>query len=336
MVGKRYGSVIAPPGRAGRPVIDAEKCTGCGYCVSICPLGALEVKDKKSVPVVCMKMGDEMYASCFACRDCVAVCPEDAITVEGGVSVDSGLYQSTFPEREVRPPEPLGPGKEYSEIQDQLTEVEKVIFRRRSNRMFKRQPVPRELIERLLEAGRYAPSAGNCQPVRYVVTDDQELMGEIEEGARKVLRLLANSYLKGGLLRRAFLHLYGWRKPGEMDIRPIYAVRALEQEGSRLSLFHHAPCVIFVLGDKRGVGDYKLDAGIAGQNIVLTAHSLGLGTCYVGLIKPVNMVKKLRKKLGVEYPYEVVTSIAVGWPKVKQDREVVREKTPVTWFWKGE
>jgi hypothetical protein len=40
----------------------------------------------------------------------------------------------------------------------------------------------------------------------------------------------------------------------------------------------------------------------------------------------------LKKKLGISYPYKVVTSIAVGYPKVPQDKEVAREITPVVWF----
>jgi len=337
-VAKRgYGAVIAPAGKAGKPIIDNEKCNGCGLCVSICPLGALEIKAKKAVPVVCMRMGKNMEASCFACRDCIAVCPEDAIKVEGSVIIDKGLYRSQSPDRPLRPPEPLGEGKKFSEIQDQLTEVERVIFRRRSNRIFKKNPVPREMIERILEAGRYGPSAGNNQPLRYIVISDKALIEEIENACLGLLKMLARAYREGPFPVRAMLHLYGLWNPQDMDIRPIYAVNALMREGSRLSLFHHAPCVILVLADRRGVSDYRLDCGIAAQNIVLAAHSLGLGTCYVGLIKkPLSINRKLKKKLGIEYPYELVTSIALGYPRVTQDKEVIREKTPITWLGPGE
>ncbi len=335
MAKKSYGSVIAPPGKTGNPVIDIEKCNGCGHCVRICPLGALEVKEKSATPVFCMRMGKDTYPSCFACRDCEAVCPEDAIRIEGGVTIDRGLYRSQFPQRDISPPEPMGQGKDFREIEDQLTEVEKVIFRRRSNRIFKKDPVPRELVERILEAARYAPSGGNCQPAKYIVIDDRALIKEIEDSVMKLLKQLADSYTKGGLLRRSALHLWGLKNPQDIDIRPMYAINALMREGSKLALFHHAPCVIIVLGDSRGVGDFKLDCGIAAQNMVLAAHSLGLGTCYVGLIKPIRYLTALKKKLGIEYPYEFVTSIALGYPRVPQDAPVAREKTPVTWFGPG-
>ncbi len=347
MAKKKYRRVVAPPGRAGRPVIDLEKCSACGRCISICPLGALEMpargaehgaggKDKSPAPVFCMRMGEKMEVSCFACRDCEAVCPEDAIKVEGTVVIEDGFYRSMFPDRELRPPEPLGPGRDYPEVEDQLTEVEKVIYRRRSNRIFKKDPVPRELIERVLEAGRYAPSAGNGQPVRYVVITDPELIQQIEDSCTPLLDRLSKFYREGPAPVKALLSLWGLMNPQDMDIRPIYAINALTRQGSKLALMHHAPCVILVLADTRAISDYSLDCGIAGQNMVLTAHSLGLGTCYVGLIKkPVNMNRKLKKKLGIEYPYTLVTSIAMGFPKVSQDRHVTRDKTPITWLEKG-
>jgi len=336
MVKKSYRSMIAPAGKAAAPMIDLEKCSGCGLCVGICPLGALEIKNQKASPVVCLKMGKKTVISCFACRDCIAVCAEGAITVQGSMVIEKGFFQSPYPDRELRPPEPLGPGKPYPEIKDRLTEVERVIYRRRSNRLFKKALVPREMIERILEAGRYGPTAGNCQPVRFIVVDDREMIAEIEKGVSWVLKQLRASYLDRGPIPRVFIRLYGLKKPGEIDLRPMQAIAATYREGSELDLFHHAPCLILVLGDYRGVGNFQLDCGIAAQNVVLAAHSLGLGTCYVGLIKPINLLGKLKNKLGIEYPFQVTTSIVVGFPRVSQDREVPREKTPVIWFGPGE
>jgi len=207
-----------------------------------------------------------------------------------------------------------------------------VIYRRRSNRIFKKDPLPRELIERVLEAGRYAPSAGNCQPVRYIAIDDRARINEIRDGIMPLLKMLSQSYRAKNPVARALLSLYGMRKPEDMDIRPIYAIRAMYEGKTKHDLFHNAPVLILVLGDTRGVGNYSLDCGIAAQNLVLTAHALGLGTCYVGFIKILNGNRKLKKKLGIKWPYRVITSIAMGYPKVSQDREVERKKSPITWL----
>ncbi|RLG21173.1 ferredoxin [Methanosarcinales archaeon] len=49
------------------------KCVGCGECVSVCPVDAIEV-------CVVAKIGDK----CIGCGRCVMYCPVDAIYVEGG------------------------------------------------------------------------------------------------------------------------------------------------------------------------------------------------------------------------------------------------------------
>ncbi|OGP57555.1 MAG: hypothetical protein A2V67_17480 [Deltaproteobacteria bacterium RBG_13_61_14] len=58
----------------GEVAIELDKCNGCGFCISACPAGALEVKDKKA------KMTEE-FPMCFSCGNCTAICPEDAITI---------------------------------------------------------------------------------------------------------------------------------------------------------------------------------------------------------------------------------------------------------------
>jgi NAD-dependent dihydropyrimidine dehydrogenase PreA subunit len=54
-------------------MVDKDKCNGCGTCVDTCPVGVLEVKDGKSVPI--------KAEECLVCRACEAQCPESAIQV---------------------------------------------------------------------------------------------------------------------------------------------------------------------------------------------------------------------------------------------------------------
>jgi len=56
-----------------RILVDNEKCTGCGTCVDVCPVGVFEINNEKSVPV----KTDE----CLVCRACEVQCPQSAIQV---------------------------------------------------------------------------------------------------------------------------------------------------------------------------------------------------------------------------------------------------------------
>jgi len=49
------------------------------------------------------------------------------------------------------------------------------IFKRRSIRKYKRQPIPDDVLKNILEAGRLAPSANNLQPWHFIVVTDQKL-----------------------------------------------------------------------------------------------------------------------------------------------------------------
>ena len=61
-----------------------------------------------------------------------------------------------------------------------FNEVEEVIYRRRSVRVYKKKQVPEYLIQRLLETARFAPSAGNGQTWKFIVIQDPEMIKEME------------------------------------------------------------------------------------------------------------------------------------------------------------
>ena len=68
---------------------------------------------------------------------------------------------------------------------DPFNAVETTIIERRSVRVYRDKPVPEYLVKRILEAGRYAPSAGNCQSWKYVVVQDPALIAEMAAHVKK-------------------------------------------------------------------------------------------------------------------------------------------------------
>ena len=67
--------------------------------------------------------------------------------------------------------------------------VEKIIMERRSVRRFKKDPVPPNMIRRVLEAARFAPSTGNCQPWKFLVITNPEVIAEMERDATRITKL---------------------------------------------------------------------------------------------------------------------------------------------------
>ncbi|HEX7478792.1 MAG TPA: nitroreductase family protein [Polyangiales bacterium] len=215
-------------------------------------------------------------------------------------------------------------------------DVENVIFTRRSVRLYRDKQVPEYLVRRMLEAARYAPSAGNCQPWRFVVVRDGVMLDEMTGFIREKIGLVSTwlDYTRPeGRAKRWVTERLMRLRPNDVHPTPLAAFSAIAD--GKLAIWHGAPTVIFLLADMRGAGSPLLDAGIAGQNMVLTAHSMGLGTCWVSFAKVLEMSKKYRDILQLKHPYKLATSIAVGFPRGVPDGYVPRETHESLWIEDG-
>jgi nitroreductase len=151
-------------------------------------------------------------------------------------------------------------------------DISKAIKGRRSIRVFKRKDLPEKTIEKLIDAARYAPTAGNVQPWEFVIVETQRIKNKL-------------------------------------------AAAALDQRS-----IEEAPIVIIACADKkrasmsyglRGKTLYCIqDTAAAIQNILLTAYSLGLGTCWIGAFNEDGVTKALSIPKGIK----PVAIIPVGYP----------------------
>ncbi len=329
-------NVYMPEMRFPTRTIDAEKCTRCGRCYDTCPCYGYKW-EPDTVPVPIGYGGFEQ--ACINCGNCLRACPVDAITMTGSYHVPTGRYQSQLTGI-MAEPDPLGheDKKPYAEIAGELTEVERTIYSRRSNRLFKDKPVPRQMLHRIVEAGRFAPSAGNNQPWKFIVITNQRVIKELERRSMTSLRMLKNFYfLKKDGRRSRLKSMIVWMgslfSPNKFDPRPMTAME--KADVTENTIYFNAPAVILILKDKRGISNPDLDAGICGQNMVLAAHSLGLGTCWISLPMEslaMPLMAGFRKKIGIPSRYQAVTSIAVGYPRGKIDGIVKRDTPTVDWI----
>ena len=150
---------------------DKDICTQCGLCIKNCPFK-------------CWEMGEDEYPKlkdeydCFSCSNCMVACPVDAISMVETYKVTGGFWQTAAEPLAYKMP--LDP-KDADGNPDEFNPIERAVLERRSVRNFKDKPVPEPLIRRVLEAGRCAPSTGNCQPWKFIVITNRELIRKMDE-----------------------------------------------------------------------------------------------------------------------------------------------------------
>lgn len=188
---------------------------------------------------------------------------------------------------------------------------------RRSVRKFKKDPVGKDLIEIILEAGRFAPSALNRQPWRFIVIDDARLIDDLFRLVKKRI----------GMIYKLIPVLKFFAK----DLRDQRAVNALKKtaENAYDTVFYNAPLLLFIANDTR-FSDTDLDCSLSAQNMMLAAHSLGIGSCFIGRGK---FIPKgfLKRKLNLPRFYDVRLHLAFGYPQEYPTTIPARKKDDVTW-----
>ena len=157
------------------------------------------------------------------------------------------------------------------------TSVAEAIARRVSCRAYKSDPVPQAQVLHILEAARLAPSACNQQPWRFAVVRDSALRQRIVE----------KGFLPGIKMTWAMA-------------APVHVVVGMET-----SFLTHRLAV-----SVSGVDYPWVDIGIAGEHLVLAATELGLGTCWIGWIKP----RAIAQMVGWPRSVKPVVVITVGYP----------------------
>jgi nitroreductase len=130
--------------------------------------------------------------------------------------------------------------------------------KRRSIRSYDTKPVPRDILNMLIEAANDAPSAMNTQPWRFVVVENPEFKKKMVEIVKPKALEIFNTLRESNPER----HQIVMRRFAELP-DPIY---------------YSAPAVIFVIGLNARAAD---SCNLACENIMLAAESLGLGSCYV-------------------------------------------------------
>jgi len=287
--------------------INYEKCIACKECIEECPSRLFYEEETKKV------VFKDPVNRCIACGHCLAVCPEEAVMAEDS----EGIYEF----EEVKTPNKLLT----------IENLMKFIRARRSIRRFQKKAIPRETIEKVLEAMRYAPSASNLQNWNYIVLTDLE---KIQHFASEVMKLF---YLVKKVLKIKFLVRWFVSKTTRdllLDPKTESSMNQLinDYEAGSDVIFYKAPCVIVLHAPEYGQMT-GADGGIALTHGIFAAQALGLGTCWIGFAQEaLHRNKNLRKWLNIPNGRNCYGVIVLGYPDVRFQRAPPRKELQIQWL----
>lgn len=168
--------------------------------------------------------------------------------------------------------------------------------RRRSVRAYEDRPVPRDAIERCLEAARLAPSACNSQPWQFIVVDREPVRSELAQAAFSGVYAMNNFAAQAPVL-----------------------IAVLTESSKFMAL---------LAGKFRGVQYSLIDIGIACAFLSLAAAEEGLGSCLLGWFNE----KAIKKVLRLPQNSKIDILISLGY--AAENEKTVKKRKPPGEVWR--
>ena len=193
-------------------------------------------------------------------------------------------------------------------------DIMEAIMTRRSTRRMKPDLPPRELIERVIEAGRAAPSGSNSQTTHFIVITKPSTLKDLAE-------LVQSEFAK-------------------MEIAPdTYVSLRNSINASRTGnyVFHYNAPVLIVTANKKDYGNAMADSACALENMMIAANALNLGTCWINQLHWLTdhrAVQAYMQNLGLKDDETITGGLILGYgfDGLPVRTELKRTGNPVTWI----
>jgi nitroreductase len=207
------------------------------------------------------------------------------------------------------------------------------ISSRRSTRIYKKDPIPHTIFKKLITSACYAPSGGNCQNWEFSIITRPETLKEI--------MIMTGEFYEGVVKfseNKTLIKLSEYTMPEKVaSLKNESIVKKIkflieDIKHGKDSLFYGAPCLIVVHADKYSMTPHD-NCCYALYNIVLMAHSMGIGSCINGFVtNAINGQKKMREKIGIPETNEAYAAATLGYPKYEYHKIPLRRKAKTKWF----
>lgn len=187
-----------------------------------------------------------------------------------------------------------------------MNEIIKNILSRRSIRTYKEEQISDADLNLVLEAAKFAPSGSNSQSWHFTVVQNKEKLEQLNF-----------------LVREAFKSLL-------IDEKTYRAKRSgkIASQSDSYSFYYHAPTLIIVSNEREYV-NAMADCATALENIFLTAHSLGLGSCWINQLSwfcDEPKVRKMLTSLGIPENHMVGGSAVLGFTSGLEPKAAPRKE----------
>ena len=193
-----------------------------------------------------------------------------------------------------------------------MNPVIETIKKRRSVRSYKPDPVSREMIEAIIDAGNWSPTGLNQQCWRFVVVEDGAFRRKLAAAARPTWQKALNSWIDSqndqirAYLTDLFSRCLGW---------PPQPYEEMLRRGRDLAegMYWGAPVIIFCIGTAAHAAQ---ECAMVCENMMLAATALGLGSCCVGFGARVTGDEEIVEALELKENERIYGPIVVGYPEI--------------------
>lgn len=192
-------------------------------------------------------------------------------------------------------------------------EALEAILTRRSTRRFKGEMPDKDLIEKVIEAGRYAPSGSNSQTTHFMVFTDKAVLDKMAE-------IVQSEFAKMEITEGMYRSIKG-------------SINA-SKKGDYV--FHYGAPVFVVVANKKGYGNAMADSACALENMMIAANALDLGSCWINQLHWLDenaAVRDFMREHGLNEDETITGGLIIGYAaEGKPNRTMTKRKgNPVTW-----
>ncbi len=184
-----------------------------------------------------------------------------------------------------------------------VMELDVCIKGRRSVRAYTNEPVSKEQIETVLNAGTWAPTGMHREPLKFIIIENKQLIKYVSDQTKLLVQKMMPSLAK--------------QFSTSADI-----------------VCYKAPVLILVCTEKDEQWENVnlLDCVLAAQNMFLKAYELGLGTCYMGFVNFLNNKPEVLKKIGIPENCKMMVPLIMGHPEIAQGTGKRNKPTVLNWI----